>query len=184
MIKRLNTDNLVIFDLEMCCWDDGRTPNTGEIIEIGICQINTKSLTITKTAQYYVKPESDEISEFCTELTGITPKKVHKQGRPLKEVMASVHKNFGSSGKVFMAWGQDNEILNEELKQKNIEFCMGDYHNAAMMFRMLTGFRNISQLNAMKEFGLEFEGNQHSGVDDAKNLARLIIELMKKVRNE
>lgn len=183
MIKRIKTNSIVIFDLEMCCWDDGRTPNTGEIIEIGLVQVNTKTLEITKVAQYYVKPERDEISEFCTKLTGITASKIKKQGRPLGEVMASVNKNFGSSGKIFSAWGQDDSVLIEELKEKSIDFQMGDYINAASMIRLLTGKDRNSQLQAMADHGLEFEGNQHSGVDDARNLARLYIEVMKKHRN-
>lgn len=183
MIKRLKTDNIIIFDLEMCCWDDGRERNTGEIIEIGLCQINTKNLEINKVAQYYVRPESDEVSQFCTDLTGITPKIVQRQGRPLNEVLATIKKNFGSSGKVFMAWGQDDKILLDEINEKGIEFEMGDYVNAAALIRILTGKDRNSQIQAMAEFGLEFEGSQHSGVDDAKNLARLIIEVMKSVRS-
>ena len=34
----------------------------------------------------------------------------------------------------------------------------------------------------MADFGLSFEGSQHSGVDDAKNLARLLVEVMKVIR--
>ncbi len=182
MIKRLKTNSIVVFDLEMCCWDDGRKPNTGEIIEIGVCQVDTKNLTITKVAQYYVKPERDEVSEFCTSLTGITPRTIAKQGRPLREVMATLDKHFGSSGKIFAAWGQDDAVLKEELKKKGVKFVMGDYMNVANMARLLLGESRKSQLDVMSEFGLEFEGSVHSGVDDAKNLARLLIEIMKKLR--
>ena len=82
----MNYQKIVFFDLEMCCWNEG-DKSTGEIIEIGLAEVDLVKMEIIKRAQYYVKPENDEISRFCTELTGITPKTIKRQGRPLSEVL-------------------------------------------------------------------------------------------------
>ena len=92
----MNHNRLVCFDLEMCCWSNDGVGTTGEIIEIGLAEIDIATGKIVKRAQYYVKPEKDEISLFCAELTGITPRKIEKQGRPLVDVLKSMLKNFGA----------------------------------------------------------------------------------------
>ncbi|POW14195.1 hypothetical protein PSHT_07501 [Puccinia striiformis] len=38
---------------------------------------------------------------------------------------------------------------------------------------------SLSLFNAMAAFGLEFEGQQHSGIDDAYNVSRLLAEMVK-----
>lgn len=175
---------MLFVDLEMACWED-RVPNTGEIIEIGICEVDVVKLEITRKAQYYVKPENDEVSEFCTKLTGITPRKILKQGRPLREVMRTIEKNYGGINKTFCAWGSDDKTLMDELAQKDIEFKMGRYIDLANLYRLLKGESKAStQLDAMKDYGLSFEGRQHSGVVDAENLARLYIEIMRGFRKD
>ncbi|MGD1524363.1 exonuclease domain-containing protein [Vibrio harveyi] len=181
----MNLKRILIFDLEMCCWDNasGRESNTGEIIEIGICEVDTISLEITRSAQYYVKPETDEVSAFCTELTGITPNRIKKQGRPLVEVLNTISKKFGSSNKTFMAWGRDDQVLKNEIESKNIAFDIGEYVNLANLYRLLYAHdKKCSQVAAMEEMGLTFEGRQHSGLVDAQNLASLYIEMTKKQR--
>lgn len=172
-------NNIVCIDLEMCCWED---KPSGEIIEVGLVEIDLEKNQITKEAQYYVKPEKDEISEFCTKLTGITPKMIKNQGRPLKEVIQSMIKKFGGKNKIYMAWGRDDLTLFRECQLKGIEEPFLEFINLAVLYRTLhrTGSSKIGQVEAMKQYGLEFEGNQHSGLVDAKNLARLAIEMFKR----
>ena len=52
-------DKIAFFDLEMCCWENSK--KIGEIIEIGLTLVDVNTKEIVKTAQYYVKPEKDEI---------------------------------------------------------------------------------------------------------------------------
>lgn len=68
----MNYNRVVCFDLEMCCWNENGVGTIGEIIEVGLAEIDLTAGEIVKRAQYYVKPEHDEVSLFCVELTGIT----------------------------------------------------------------------------------------------------------------
>lgn len=178
-MAKTNLKKVVFFDLEMCCWKDLK--DTGEIIEFSLVEVDIDSLEVTKEAQYYVKPDSDQISEFCTELTGITPKMVQKRGRSLSEVLASIDKKFGRN-KVFMSWGRDDIIVLNECKQKGLDYEFVEFINFADVFRLTHGLDRISQVKAMKLYGLEFEGRQHSGLVDAQNLAKLAISVFKKSR--
>ncbi len=60
----MNFNRVVCFDLEMCCWNVDGKGTTGEIIEIGLAEIDLAKQEIVKRAQYYVKPEQDEVSFF------------------------------------------------------------------------------------------------------------------------
>ncbi len=99
----MNFDRIVCFDLEMCCWNDGRTSRTGEIIEIGVAELDLNTGRIVRRAQHYVRPEHDEISPFCTELTGIKPDLIEKNGKPLATILRSIEQKFGGRHKIYAA---------------------------------------------------------------------------------
>ncbi|MCR9704765.1 exonuclease domain-containing protein, partial [Vibrio vulnificus] len=132
----MNHNRIVCFDLEMCCWNEDGVGRTGEIIEIGLAEIDLLKGEIVKRAQYYVKPEHDEVSLFCAELTGITPRKIEKQGRPLAEVIKSMIKNFGGSNKIYASWGRDDRILMQECQEKGIDAPFNEFINIATLYRI------------------------------------------------
>lgn len=175
----MNYRKITCFDLEMCCWDDGRNPRTGEIIEIGVASLNLVSKEITSRSQYYVLPEKDEISDFCTELTGITQSRLNKQGRPLADVLESLKAKYGRHS-IYAAWGRDNLVLQKECMKKGLEMPFYEFFNLKSLFMMDRRFKNkgLGMRKAMELAGLEFEGNHHSGADDAYNLARLALTFM------
>ncbi|CAG21884.1 conserved hypothetical protein [Photobacterium profundum SS9] len=173
--KVMNFNRIVCFDLEMCCWNDGRDPKTGEIIEIGLAELDLDTGEIVRRTQHYVKPEHDEISEFCTELTGIKPQVIHKNGKPLAEILRSMESKFGGKHKIYAAWGHDDRILHAECAAKGLKVPFTEYINLAMIFRLQRHVKKkrCGQRAAMEIAGLEWEGRQHSGYVDAYNLARL-----------
>lgn len=176
----MNFRRIVCFDLEMCCWNDGRNPSTGEIIEIGVAEIDLVSKEIVKRSQYYVTPEKDEISQYCIDLTHITPSIIRKQGRPLKDVLESMKANYGNTNKIYGAWGRDDLVLFNECKQKDIPLPFREYLNIATLYRIHHRDKNkrYGMRIAMEKAGLEFEGTQHSGYNDAYNLARLALTFL------
>ncbi len=172
----MNYDRIVCFDLEMCCWNDGRRPRIGEIIEIGVAELDLLSGEVVRRAQYYVRPNNDEVSEFCTELTGIKPELIEKNGKPLAEVLSALVNKFGSRHKVYAAWGRDDLILKSECERKGLNMPFSEFLNVATLFRLQTDVKNTrgGQRHAMESKGLTWEGRQHSGFVDAYQLARLV----------
>ncbi|ELY5144955.1 3'-5' exonuclease [Vibrio vulnificus] len=175
----MNHNRIVCFDLEMCCWNEDGVGRTGEIIEIGLAEIDLLKGEIVKRAQYYVKPEHDEVSLFCAELTGITPRKIEKQGRPLAEVIKSMIKNFGGSNKIYASWGRDDRILMQECQEKGIDAPFNEFINIATLYRIQHRLKDkrIGHRVAQEAKGIEWEGRQHSGYVDAYNLAKLALTM-------
>ncbi|MFA1560205.1 3'-5' exonuclease [Aliivibrio fischeri] len=176
----MNFNRIVCFDLEMCCWNENGKGRTGEIIEVGLAEIDLTKGEVVKRAQYYVKPEKDEISLFCVDLTGISPRKIEKQGRPLADVLKSMVKNFGGTNKIYAAWGHDEQILETECKAKGIEVPFNEFLNLATIYRIRSRKKNerMGQRRAMEELNIEWEGRQHSGYVDAYNLAQLALKIL------
>ncbi|EGR2795539.1 3'-5' exonuclease [Vibrio navarrensis] len=175
----MNHNRIVCFDLEMCCWNEDGVGRTGEIIEVGLAEIDLLRGEIVKRAQYYVKPEHDEVSLFCAELTGITPRKIEKQGRPLAEVVKSMIKNFGGSNKIYTSWGRDDQILFNECHAKGIEPPFSEFINLATLYRIQNRLKDkrIGHRQAQEAKGIDWEGRQHSGYVDAYNLAKLALTM-------
>lgn len=176
----MNYNRVVCFDLEMCCWNVDGVGTTGEIIEIGLAEIDLAKQEIVKRAQYYVKPETDKVSEFCTELTGITPKIVQKQGRELGSVVQSMLKNFGGPNKIYAAWGRDDLILINECLQKEVEMPFSEFINLATLYRIQNRLKDkrIGHRAAQEQKNVPWEGRQHSGYVDAYNLAKLALTML------
>ncbi len=67
-------DAILVVDLESTCWE-GSPPSgqTSEIIEIGLCTVDLKTLKRTEKRSFLVKPVQSEISDFCTDLTTLSP---------------------------------------------------------------------------------------------------------------
>ncbi|MEX0336330.1 exonuclease domain-containing protein [Vibrio tubiashii] len=176
----MNHNRVVCFDLEMCCWNEDGVGTTGEIIEVGLAEIDLVKGEIVKRAQYYVKPETDEVSLFCSQLTGITPRKIEKQGRPLEEVLKSMVKNFGGTNKIYAAWGRDDLVLKQECLDKGIDAPFNEFINLATLFRIQNRLKDkrIGHKVAQESKGIEWEGRQHSGYVDAYNLAKLALTML------
>ncbi|GLT16535.1 exonuclease [Vibrio zhanjiangensis] len=176
----MNHNRIVCFDLEMCCWSENGVGTTGEIIEVGLAEIDLTKGEIVKRAQYYVKPEQDDVSLFCAELTGITPRLIEKQGRPLAAVMKSMVKNFGGTNKIYASWGRDDLILAKECQAKGIEMPFRECLNLATLYRVQQRLKDkrIGHRAAQEAQNIEWEGRQHSGYVDAYNLAKLALTML------
>ncbi len=172
---RVDHSVLICFDMEMCCWKDSRT--LGEIISIGAVKLNLETGIIEDRIHYLVKPDQDEVSAFCTELTGITPAMVHKQGRPLSAVLDSLRHRMGGHQKVYASWGNDAAILAEECKRKAVEVPILNSLNISALYtlRLRHQGHRIGLQKALRKEGLAFEGTAHNALVDSENLARLIV---------
>jgi inhibitor of KinA sporulation pathway (predicted exonuclease) len=171
-------NKIVCYDLEMCCWDDGRMPRTGEIIEVGLAIVDLEKKEIIKRGQYYIVPDEDEISEFCTSLTGITQSIINKQGRKLVDVVESIKKNFGGKQTIYASWGRDDQVIFKECDRKGINRPFFETLNIKTLYKLQhKDDGRYGMKRAMHRNGLQMEGKHHSGSDDAYNLGRLLLSM-------
>jgi inhibitor of KinA sporulation pathway (predicted exonuclease) len=179
----MRADRALHLDLELTCWE-GPTPGgqTSEIIQIGIVEVDTLKLEITRKAMRYVRPLKSKVSPYCTELTGITQRQVDKQGTNLVEVMNSITNEFGPKNKTCFAWGEDGDCLAQGMDvyggRHNFNFV-----NLGQLFTLTMGLkRAVSVEDALKIMGLAFKGRPHDALVDAENTALLHIAMMRRMR--
>lgn len=161
-MKNLRKDRVLYFDLELTCWhpDEGITLPP-EIIQIGLVEVETKTLTITREGNYYVKPVWSGVGEYCTELTGITHELLNEKGHPLNEVLNTINKLWAPSTKMAFAWGGDALL------------GFNDVDLSVIHAMYTVSSKNVSLVDALAQFGEVFLGRQHNALDDARNLATL-----------
>jgi inhibitor of KinA sporulation pathway (predicted exonuclease) len=171
-------DAVLVIDLEATCWK-GQPPEGmyNEIIEIGIAVVDFKTKEVIESESIIVKPKFSEISYFCTELTTITPELIEEQGILFEEACKILKDKFKSQKRLFLSWGKyDYNQIQADCKLHGLDFPMGrEHYNLKPLFSLKHGLsHDLGVDTALEHLGLEFEGTHHRGVDDAKNIARIL----------
>jgi inhibitor of KinA sporulation pathway (predicted exonuclease) len=96
----VRNDQMLFVDGEFTCFDGPPPPGEiPEMIEMGVANLDLRTLTIDRYDSYLIKNTLSSISPKCTELTGITQEKLDKEGRHFGEVMQSFRKKYGPANK-------------------------------------------------------------------------------------
>lgn len=192
MAKKIRKINFC--DIECTCWPDGKLPDgrdqkdVSEIIEIGIVQLDTQTLDIEKKESYLIIPIENGLSgitEFCTQLTGITQQRIISNGLALDYALSRMKTEFKTVKYEWMSWGDyDRSQFERECLRKRLQYPFHNTHtNFKYWFSLLTNQKVQRNVEAALDFlGLTFEGSPHSGVDDAYNIARMYRTIMKEVK--
>lgn len=176
---RVKSDKVIVVDLETTCSKGQFESFQNEIIEIGMCVVDMKKMIVEKNVSLYVKPQRSEVTDFCTQLTGITPEDV-KDGLPLAEAADLLIKEFQSNEYMWASWGDfDRLIVNREAKHYKARFPFNRQHlNLKAMFGVIYGTDELLSLDAAAKFSNQpFQGEHHRGVDDARTAATLLINM-------
>lgn len=165
----------LVVDLEATCDQSHAIPREEtEIIEIGAVLVDETTLQPLDEFQTFVRPvRHPKITEFCTELTSITQADVDKAPL-LRAAMASL--SAWLPGSVTLAsWGAyDRNQFRRECGAKRIKLPWDSAHlNIKERFGKLAG-RRMGVGAALRRMGMSFEGTAHRGIDDARNIVRLL----------
>ncbi|NXY85456.1 ERI2 exoribonuclease, partial [Alcedo cyanopectus] len=193
---------LVLLDFEATCWRraERRAP---EIIEFPAVLLNTSTGEIESEFHAYVQPQEHPIlSEFCTELTGITQNQVD-EGVPLNICLSQFLKwilkiqkekkiifntdtlsNSASEAKActFATW-TDWDLgvcLQYECKRKQLRKpdILNSWIDLKATYKAFYNRKPKGLNGALQDLGLAFVGREHSGLDDSRNTARLAWRLI------
>lgn len=166
----------LVVDLEATCDDQGAVPrDASEIIEIGAVKVDALTLLPVAEWQTFVRPVlHPRLTRFCTTLTSITQAQVDAAPRFLEVV-----KDLGrfAAGSLFCSWGNyDKNQLARDAERNGIKSPLGPRHwNLKEAFSAATGIpRRLGTGQALQRAGLAFAGTPHRGIDDARNIARLL----------
>lgn len=178
MAKRTRLDRVLAVDFELTCWNgippEGQSP---EIIDIGVVEICVETLEVIRSQRFLVKPFWSEVSAYCTDLTGITPTMLRKQGRPLPEIASTLTKKWGSGSKLWLAWGRDNLAIESDAKRHGVENPFSAaFQNTGLDYSIETDSgENVGLHTAMTHLGIEPGESRHSALNDAEDLAAVWI---------
>jgi len=171
-------DKIIVADIEATCWN-GNPPEgmTSDIIEIGICLLDVKTGVISDSRGILIRPERSTISEFCTELTTITPELIEREGISYKEACAMVRKEYSSQSRAWASFGAyDLKHLQKQSAELGIGYPLGPSHiNVKTLFALKRQMQSETGMSgALGMLNIPLEGTHHRGVDDAKNIARIL----------
>ncbi len=175
---RIPNAHYLIVDLEATCTNDGSFPPTEmEIIEIGAVRQNARSLEIEDEFQTFIRPVRHRIlTPFCTELTSITQSQV--DDAPLfAPAIESFRAWFAPYDICFASWGDyDRKQFLQDCEFHGVAYPFPPGHlNVKAAFSQAQGVRKRFGLGqALKRLKLTFEGTPHRGIDDARNIARVV----------
>lgn len=168
----------LVIDLEATCDDGGRIPrDESEIIEIGAVLLEGDTLRTVGEFQTFVRPViHPALTPFCTKLTSI--EQSHVDGAPGFVAAISALRTFiAGRDLLFGSWGDyDRAQLAREAARHGLALPLGEHHlNIKQAFNDRVGGhkrRGVGQ--ALSYVGLRFAGTAHRGIDDARNIARLL----------
>jgi inhibitor of KinA sporulation pathway (predicted exonuclease) len=176
---RITNDYYLIVDLEATCSDGGAVPRREmEIIEIGAVMLSSRTFEIESEFQTFVRPvRHPQLTEFCTGLTGITQENVAgaPSYREALEAMKEWMDAFGDS--LFCSWGDyDRNQFNQDCEYHQVAypFRSGHLNLKAEFSRALNRKKKLGIADAVRCLGMNFEGSHHRGLDDARNIARIV----------
>lgn len=173
-------DNLVnVIDVEATCWR-GSAPRgqANEIIQIGLCVVDVSRHERVERASILVRPARSRVSEFCTELTGLTQEQVDT-GVPLAEACALLADEHGAGSRRWASWGDyDRKQFERDCSASRVPYPFAPRHlNAKALYAEAYGQRQMGMARALAHARLPLEGRHHDGGDDAWNIAALVLRL-------
>lgn len=169
---------IVVVDIESTCWN---TPTTkkNEVIELGVWTININGKTLGNGEGIIILPTTTEISPFCTELTTLTTEYVAEKGISFREGITHLSTKYKTKNSIWASWGDyDRKQIENQCRDERVGYPFGNMHiNVKALFASQFGF-SCGMDRALKHVNLPLEGTHHRGVDDAKNIAKILVQLL------
>ncbi|KAK7195516.1 Exonuclease [Novymonas esmeraldas] len=184
-------DYIIVVDVEATCEEHHRS-YAHEIIELPgvLIDVRTGQVDRARSFHTYVKPwRNPTLTRFCTQLTGITQETV--DGAPgiteAIELFVQWYRDTIPKGaKVIFAadgpWDFKNFIHEHHILRDHVSFpsIFYEYLDIRTTFAHKLNNGVPIKLDAMlRKMNLSFEGRPHNGFDDAVNIARLAVAMMR-----
>lgn len=171
--------HFLVVDFEATCADDGSMRREEmEIIEVGAVIADGETLRPLSEFQSFVRPvRHPHLTTFCTELTSITQADVDAA-----QSFPEVVKRWSAwvepyAAPVFSSWGKydhDQLVLDCRFHGIAMPFLLEPINLKAEFSKRLKQRRQMGMKEALSRAGLELDGTHHRGIDDARNIAKLL----------
>ena len=183
-MAKYKLDQLVIVDVESTCWEGQPPPGErSEIIEIGVCLLGLKDLAISNPRSIIVKAKS-KVSPFCEKLTTLRQQDVDG-GISFHEACAMLQKEYRTYDRTWASYGDyDRNQFQRNCREASATYPFGDSHiNIKRLAALLCGWgEEVGMPEALKRLNIKHEGTHHRGGDDARNIAAIAQNLLRRSR--
>lgn len=182
----------LVLDFEAQC-KSGEKIQPQEIIEFPCLMIDSENFQILHTFHQYIKPVCHpQLTDFCTELTGITQDMV-EDCPTWAPTLASFQEWYSERGlstdnAAFVTCGLWDlaTCLPAQCRYSEVAIppmldlaTHGQFINLKFSFQRHTGKYGKGLKDMQRVLGLNFDGRLHSGIDDCKNIVKIMTELSK-----
>jgi inhibitor of KinA sporulation pathway (predicted exonuclease) len=176
--------DIIVFDIECTCWDDleNRNRDERETIEIGAALLDGTNFDPIDFFDVMIKPVNNTVlSKYCTDLTTITQAQVDK-GMTFADALDYFQRWYTFKGNpLFLTWGyfdKNHLVMESEKKDYHGQFVYdilqhGCHVNVKQKFAEHMDCDPCGVSKALRKLQIKFEGTQHRGIDDAKNIAKI-----------
>eukprot|EP00755_Sulcionema_specki_P005352 Sspe_Gene.32555::Locus_15945_Transcript_1_1_Confidence_1.000_Length_1102::g.32555::m.32555/K18416/THEX1, ERI1; 3'-5' exoribonuclease 1 len=180
-------DYFLVFDFEATC-EKNVCNYPHEIIEFPIVAVSADG-TIGARFHSYVRPVKNPVlTEFCTSLTGITQDKVDA-APTLPEVLLNVdawiQSTFQSSDRLIFAsdgpWDLRDFLWKKSVLEhglREVPSYLYQWVNLRSEFARVNGVTSRGIKGMLGYYKMTFNGRPHSGIDDAMNLAAVLVRML------
>lgn len=169
----------LIIDFEATCSNDKKEISSKEmeIIEFAGILIDS-DYNILKEFTQFIKPiRHPKLTKFWTNLTSITQQDVDS-AKSFQEVLNSFKSDVLDENALFLSWGyydKNQLVLDCEFHNVSYPFDLNNHINIKQKVNdhlKLSKHRGISGI--LKYLNLRFEGTHHRGIDDVRNIIRIL----------
>lgn len=169
----------LVIDFEATCCDRGSVPREQmEIIEIGAVMADAATLAAVDEFQTFIRPlRHPQLTPFCRSLTSIDQHDVDGATTFVEALPAFKRWLSRYSDVVFCSWGDyDKRQLQQDCDFHGVPNPIGAPHaNVKRLFAQRQQRAKKPGLGeAVQMAGLAFAGRHHRGIDDARNIVRLL----------
>ena len=180
-----NYDYFLVLDFEAN--GDHKIIKPMEIIEFPVLKVSAKTFEVESKFHHYVEPAVNKLCDYCTQVTGITQEMV--DGKPrLDEILKRLDEWMEKEGllqehvkSIFITCGDWD--LKTQLPRETAwhgytlpRYCRS-WINIKRPFVRVTGLRASGMMGMLRDLRIPHTGRHHSGIDDCKNIAKIVREL-------
>ena len=146
--------------------------------------VDAETLSSVDEFQTFVRPHRHPtLTPFCTQLTTITQAQVGS-APPFPVAIGKLAAAMRGRDFLFCSWGDyDRTQFDRDARRHDLRLPLGrDHWNLKQAFRELSGDdKKLGTAQALDRVGLVHEGVAHRGIDDARNIARLLPYILGRV---
>ena len=156
-----------------------------ELIEMAVCFLDLKSLE-ENVIDYIIKPQNSKISKFCTKHTGLTQEDVDK-GVFFEVASRELLTSHFAADHIHAGWGlYGRRQIKKQCEDAKIPYPFSpNYINLQLLFSLFYGLDKFVSLEEALKIAFPEEKFEHiRASDELKNLSKLTIHLIQKIRTK